>query len=59
MELGFYHPARGYWQTICVPREDVRARYPQGTIEVPVKPGEGYEWQDGAWIAPPPVEPSA
>lgn len=56
MEKGFYHPERGYWQTIGEPSADILASYPEGTIEVPLKPGEFYEWDGEEWVyvAPPP-----
>lgn len=57
-ERGFYHPDRGYWQTLTEPSQQQRAVMPEGTIEVPLKPGPDYEWQNGAWIAvePPPPQ---
>lgn len=61
MEQGFYHPARGYWQAIDVIDADHLAKlmltYPEGTVQVPVKPGVDYEWQDDEWVyvEPPPV----
>lgn len=56
MEYGFYHADRGYWQTTCRPCAEILASYPAGTVEVPLKPGAGYEWDGETWIAPP--EPS-
>lgn len=53
-EQGFFHPDRGYWQTTNEPSEEIRATYPEGTIEVPLKPGADYEWQDGEWVHVPP-----
>ncbi|ODT22210.1 MAG: hypothetical protein ABS35_15265, partial [Kaistia sp. SCN 65-12] len=53
MEHGFFHPDRGYWQAIGDVSEDVLAAYPEGTIEVPLKPGADYEWQNGAWVDAP------
>jgi hypothetical protein len=83
MEIGFYHPDRGYWQAIdvsktpytviveperteigedgeksvipAVTREttqyaELLASYPEGTVEVPLKPGADCEWQDGEWV---------
>lgn len=50
MEHGYYHPDLGYWQAVVAPTEATLSRYPKGTIKVPRKPGEGYEWQDGQWI---------
>lgn len=54
MEHGFFHPERGYWQTTGEPSAEILATYPAGTIEVPIKPGADYEWQDGAWVHVPP-----
>lgn len=56
MEHGFYHPERGYWQTIGEPSAEILATYPEGTVQVPLKPGANFEWQNGAWTE---VEPSA
>lgn len=57
MEHGFYHPERGYWQAIGGHPADLLATYPEGTIEVPLKPGADHEWQDGAWVhVPPPLD---
>ena len=54
MERGFYHPSRGYWQTVGEPSPEILAAYPAGTVEVPLKPGADYEWQ-GEWA---PVVPA-
>lgn len=66
MEHGFFHPERGYWQTVSEPSEAILAAYPEGTVEVPLQPvREGYvhEWDAKAqeWVAtklpdPEPVE---
>lgn len=57
MEHGFFHPDRGYWQAIGGDPDKLLQDYPAGTIQVPLKPGVDYEWQDGEWVhAPPPVE---
>lgn len=53
MEKGFYHPDRGYWQTTGEPPKHILDGYPDGTVEVPLKPGAGYEFDGKAWIAPP------
>lgn len=83
MEIGFYHPDRGYWQAIDVSKtpytvideperteigedgeevvipavtrettqyDELFASYPEGTVEVPLKPDADYEWQDGEWV---------
>lgn len=57
MEHGFFHASRGYWQTTSDVPEAVLATYPEGTIEVPLKPGADFEWIDGAWQAVPPAPP--
>ncbi|MEA5163562.1 tail fiber assembly protein [Cereibacter johrii] len=54
MEMGFYHPARGYWQTMSAPTEEILAAYPEGTVEVPLKPGAGFSWSGEAWVPEPP-----
>lgn len=58
-ERGFYHPVRGYWQTVSDPAPGLLATYPEGTVEVPLKPGAGYEWNGSAWVAPAPLSPAA
>jgi hypothetical protein len=55
MELGFYHPDRGYWQAIAGELEELLAGYPEGTANIPLKPAADYEWQNGEWIY---VEPT-
>jgi hypothetical protein len=57
MEKGYYHPSRGYWQTLSGPNAEVLATFPEGTLEVPLKPGADYEWdeEDGEWVY---VEPA-
>lgn len=58
-EHGFYHPDRGYWQAIEGNLEDLLPTYPDGTINVPLKPSADHEWQDGKWVyvepPPPPI----
>lgn len=58
MEHGFFHVERGYWQTISEPSPEILATYPEGTVEVPLKPGPDHEWQDGEWVHVPPPEPT-
>ncbi len=55
MEHGFYHTERGYWQTLATPTQEEIDAYPDGTIEVPLKPSADHIWQNGSWvyIAPP------
>lgn len=47
---GFFHHERGYWQTVSDAPEHIRAMYPHGTIEVPLRPGPHWEWDGQAWI---------
>jgi len=54
-EIGFYHPDRGYWQTTDRPPEVILSTYPEGTVEVPLRPGFNFAWDGGAWVATPPV----
>tara|TARA_R110000868_G_scaffold68712_1_gene203171 strand:- start:116 stop:433 length:318 start_codon:yes stop_codon:yes gene_type:complete len=56
MEHGFFHPDRGYFQTISTPSEELIASFPSGTVEVPLKPGQDFEWDGSEWlyVAPPP-----
>jgi len=58
MEHGFFHPSRGYWQTTGGVSEEVLAAYPKGTVEVPLKPGVGYEWSGTEWLFIPPPAPT-
>ena len=57
MEIGYFHPDRGYWQTVSVPTPETVAAYPAGTVEIPLIPGEGYTWDGAAWQ--PPAAPDA
>ena len=52
MEKGFFHPDRGYWQTLTDPSDEYRAAYPEGTIEVPLIPSHLHKWVDGQWVPP-------
>lgn len=56
--IGFFHPSRGYWQTISEPSAEILATYPEGTIEVPLKPGADHDWIGGAWVHNPPPPPT-
>lgn len=61
-EHGFYNPTAGrdangtpcpvYWQAIDDVSAEMRATYPEGTIEVPLKPGAGYEFNGAEWAEP-------
>lgn len=49
-EHGFYHNELGYWQTLSEPTEEILNSYPEGTIEVPLKPDWDYEWDGEEWV---------
>lgn len=61
MERGWFHTAMGYWQTTGEVPASVLQSYPDGTIEVPVKPSDSHEWNGSNWVyvAPPPPDPAA
>ena len=54
MEKGFYHPSRGYWQTVSEPPKHITDTYPVGTVGVPLKPASHYSWDEAEakWVAP-------
>ena len=52
MEKGFFHPDCGYWQTVSTPSPSVVATYPDGTIEVPIKPSSLHTFDGSEWIPP-------
>lgn len=54
MEHGFYHPERGYWQTNSDVPQSILDTYPDGTVEVPLRPGPDYEWTGSDWAHVPP-----
>jgi hypothetical protein len=50
MEKGFYHASRGYWQTTGEPSQAILDSYPDGTVEVPLKPSASHEWNGSVWV---------
>jgi len=58
MEYGFYHHDIGYWQSTGGELENLLSSYPNGTINIPLKPSGDHIWQDGSWVyvEPPPVD---
>jgi hypothetical protein len=48
----FYHPERGYWESIGIPSEGTLAKYPDGTIEVTQRPSVLHTYVNGDWQAP-------
>lgn len=59
VEKGYYHPSRGYWQTIGIPSGELLESYPEGTVEVPLMPGAGYTYDGTQWVPPSAAEASA
>lgn len=61
-EIAFYHPVDGYWVATDGVTDDILAAYPDGAIEVPLRPASHYFWGAGAWVEGPlpvaPVPPS-
>ncbi len=52
MEKGFFHPDRGYWQTASDPSPSLLAKYPEGTIEVALKPSPLHTFDGSSWVPP-------
>lgn len=52
MEYGFISPDGTYWQTNSEPSPEAIASYPNGTIEVPLRPNHLYTWGGTQWNAP-------
>lgn len=52
MEKGFFHPEVGYWQTSNDPSDIFKSAYPEGTIEVPIKPSALHVWGGAEWVNP-------
>lgn len=54
-EFGFYHPDRGYWQSVGGEADQLLQSDPDGTVNVPLKPGPDYEWSSEEWIHVSPI----
>jgi hypothetical protein len=52
MEKGFFHPDRGYWQTLTDPSDQIRATNPEGTVETPLQPTPIHVWDGSQWQEP-------
>lgn len=50
MEHGFYHLDRGYWQTNDDVSQDILDSYPEGTIEISLKPVGNFDWDGTEWV---------
>jgi len=57
MERAFFHPEFGYWQTNSEVSAEIVAAYPEGTIEVPLRPSPFAEWVGDVWVDQPPPAP--
>ena len=57
-EHGFFHPSRGYWQTTGTPSQHIVGGYPEGTVEVPLKPSGDHEWDGSRWVEIAPEPPT-
>jgi hypothetical protein len=59
MQHGFFHPDKGYWQTNTYPAAKYRAAYPDGYVEVPLKPSQHHHYTGTDWVEvlPPDVDP--
>jgi len=55
MEHGFYHPDRGYWQTNGTVSQQIRDGYPEGTVELTLKPSMHHTLVEGEWVFVAPV----
>ena len=53
---GFYHPDRGYWETISDPSADTLADYPEGTVEVTMQPTPLHTYDGSKWLEPTQIE---
>lgn len=49
MEKGFYHAQRGYWQTLGAVPPSILSSYPEGTVEVPLRPSVDHVWTGSEW----------
>lgn len=54
IEKGYYHPDRGYWQSIINTEVygETSPNLPEGTIEVPLQPSHLHKMVEGEWISP-------
>lgn len=57
MQTGFYNTDMGYWETRGAPPAKYRAKYPAGTVEVPLRPTSDHVWTGAEWqfVAPAPI----
>lgn len=49
MEKGLLLPSGDYVQVVAAEQVSL-SNYPDGTVEVPLKPGTGYEWTGDGWV---------
>ena len=53
---GFYHVDLGYWETITDPSEEILQGYPEGTMEVTMRPSHLHTYDGFVWLAPTQIE---
>ena len=53
---GFYHVDLGYWETITDPSEEILQGYPEGTVEVTMRPTPLHTYDGSVWLAPTQIE---
>jgi hypothetical protein len=49
-EHGYFHPDRGYWQAVSDVPQHILDSYPEGTIEVSLKPSGDHDWNGSGWV---------
>ena len=52
MNKGFFHPERGYWETITDPSDEIVSAYPSDTVETPLRPSHLHTWSGSEWVEP-------
>jgi hypothetical protein len=53
---GFYHVDLGYWETITDPSEEILEGYPDGTVEITMRPTPLHTYDGSKWLAPTQIE---
>ena len=55
-EHGFFHPTIGYWQTNSDPPQHIVEAYPEGTVEIPLRPAGDWVWSGVTWLPSAPAK---
>lgn len=53
---GFYHADLGYWETLTDPSAEILEGYPEGTVEVTMRPTPLHTYDGSRWIEPTQIE---